>query len=172
MGIWMDGRFKGAYDLGPDHVTRANNFSAVIIHSNTTSRRVPTPVAKISESFNLFHITCDYWNACVVFHYFLEIREPPLVPAVLLGVDSAQKVNVWTVKGFCITHLREMSCLRTLLARGSLHSPKRCLHPESRYSNGTGLCWTVNRRQYHDELYGFRKRREYVFPDCELGSLT
>ena len=65
-----------------------------------------------------------------------------------------------------------MSCLRTLLARGPLHSPKRCLDPESRYSNGTGLCWTVNRRQYHDESFGFRKRREYVFPDCELGSFV
>ena len=85
----MDGRLKGAYDqclAGPDHVTRARYF---------TTRRVP-PDAR-SENlrvFNLFHITCDYWNACVVFHYFLEIREPPLVPAVLLGVDSAQKVNV------------------------------------------------------------------------------
>jgi len=51
--------------------------------------------------------------------------------------------------------------LSSALVRG-----KYALHSSEVSFNPMGCLFT--RRGYHDKSFGFRQRREYVFPDCEL----
>src|SRR5260370_18489279 len=53
--------------------------------------------------------------------------------------------------------------LSSALVRG-----KYVLHSSEVSFNPMGCLFT--HRGYHDKSFGFRQRREYVFPDCELSS--